>query len=66
MKKLFFFLVLASFVYTAKAYRLDWGRTLVVSQPVYEDLYIAGGNVTINAPVYGDLVIAGLQVVGRN
>ena len=59
MKKLLFFLVLTSFVYTAKAYRLEWGRTLVISQPVHEDLYIAGGNVTINAPVYGDLVIAG-------
>jgi cytoskeletal protein CcmA (bactofilin family) len=47
---------------TVQAYRIDWGRNVVISKPVYEDLYIAAGTVTINAPVYGDLIVAGGSV----
>jgi hypothetical protein len=45
------------------AFRIEYGSNVIISQPVYEDLYIAGGNVTINAPVYGDLIIAGGTVI---
>ncbi len=38
---------------------IESGNTIVIDQPVHEDLYLAGGTVTINAPVYGDLVVAG-------
>ena len=44
---------------SAEAYRIEWGRNVTISQPVYEDLYVAGGTITINAPVYGDLIVAG-------
>lgn len=39
-----------------------YGNKIVITQPVYGDLYIAGGSVTINAPVYGELVVAGGNV----
>jgi len=35
------------------------GKNIVIDKPVYEDVYITGGEVLINAPVYGDLVVAG-------
>lgn len=38
------------------------GETVTVTQPVYDDLYIAGGKVIINAPVHGDLIVAGGDV----
>ena len=44
------------------AQRFNSGDNIVISQPVYEDVYLAGGNITINAPIYGDLVIAGGQI----
>lgn len=63
MKKLCFFsLFIASFL-TASAYRLEWGRTVTINQPVFEDLYIAGGTVTLNAPVYGDVIVAGGTII---
>lgn len=43
----------------AGATRIEYGKNTVISTPVYEDLYIAGSDITINAPVYGDLVVAG-------
>ncbi|GEM_PF-582024 len=45
------------------ALRLEYGSTVVISQPTYENLYIAGGTITINAPVHGDLVIVGGTVI---
>ena len=41
------------------AQKFQAGDNVVISKPVFEDLYLAGGNITINAPVHGDLVIAG-------
>lgn len=41
----------------AQQFRL--GPKVIIDKPVYEDLYIAGGNVTVNAPVHGDLILAG-------
>lgn len=41
------------------AAQFRFNRTVTIDKPVYEDLYIAGGNVIVNAPVHGDLVAAG-------
>lgn len=59
MKKLLLLFLGCGFLFTAQAYRIEWGRTVTITQPVHEDLYVAGGTVTINAPVYGDLIVAG-------
>lgn len=59
MKKRMLLMVPLLFFFSANAYRIEWGRKVVISQPVHEDLYVAGGEVTINAPVYGDLIVAG-------
>lgn len=59
MKKIFAFALLMTFFFKASAYRIEYGANVVISRPVYEDLYIAGGAITINAPVYGDLVCGG-------
>jgi hypothetical protein len=59
MKKGMIFLGACFLYFSANAYRIEWGRAVTISQPVYEDLYIAGGTVTLNAPVYGDLIVAG-------
>lgn len=42
--------------------QFQFNKTVTINSPVYEDLYIAGGNVIINAPVHGDLIAAGGQV----
>jgi hypothetical protein len=63
MKKIFFLTaMLANFV-TAFAFRIEYGNNVIISQPVYEDLYLAGGNITINAPIHGDLIIAGGTII---
>ncbi len=59
MKKVFFVFLLTTVYHSVSAFKIQCGRNITITQPVYEDLYIAGGNVIINAPVYGDLVIAG-------
>jgi cytoskeletal protein CcmA (bactofilin family) len=59
MKKVLLFLLACMLVYSARAYRIAWGKTVTITTPVHEDLYIAGGTVSINAPVYGDVIIAG-------
>jgi len=61
-KALSLLLLMISFT-VARAYRIEWGRSVTISRPVYEDLYIAGGTVTIKAPVYGDVIIAGGTVI---
>ena len=58
MKKLIILLNFILLFNFAKAYRIEWGRTVTISTPIHEDLYIAGGTVTIKAPVYGDVIIA--------
>ena len=50
-------------IYPAAAFRIEYGKDIVISQPVNENLYIAGGKVTINAPIHGDLIIAGGTIV---
>jgi hypothetical protein len=59
MKKFFLFIILIPLYNSVFAFKIQYGRNVVISQPVYEDLYVAGGEVIINAPVYGDLVVAG-------
>jgi len=43
--------------------QMRYGRTVIIDQPVNNDLYIAGGTITINAPIRGDLVVAGGTIV---
>lgn len=63
MKKIFLFAALiCSFNYVS-AFRFEYGNNIIISRPVYEDLYIAGGSITINAPIYGDLIIAGGTII---
>lgn len=52
--------VLSSFVSTGiRAGDFRTGDTVLVAQPIADDLYAAGGTVGVNAPVSGDLVAAG-------
>jgi hypothetical protein len=59
MKKFFLFLIVVLLYGSVGAFKMHYGRNITITEPVYEDLYVAGGNVVINAPVYGDLVVAG-------
>lgn len=63
MRKIIMLLLLVGNMFSAFAFRLEYGSHVVINQPVYEDLYVAGGNITINAPIYGDLVVAGGTIV---
>lgn len=63
MKKILFLIIMAANFMPADAFRVEYGNNIVITQPVFENLYIAGGNVTINAPVHGDLIIAGGTIV---
>ena len=59
MKKIILVLVLTILSSTAFAIRIEYGNNLVITKPIFEDVYIAGGEVTINAPIHGDLIIVG-------
>lgn len=50
-------------ILSANALKFNSGDNLKIENPVYEDLYIAGGTLTINAPIHGDLVIAGGTII---
>lgn len=50
------FLALPSLV---SALKIEYGNTVILSQPIHENVYISGGTITINAPIYGDLTVAG-------
>jgi Polymer-forming cytoskeletal len=63
MKKIFFLAAMLVNFVTAFAFRIEYGNNVIISQPVYEDLYLAGGNITINAPIHGDLIIAGGTII---
>ncbi|MDN3654231.1 hypothetical protein QWZ08_01260 [Ferruginibacter paludis] len=63
MRHMFFFILLCCGFFTAAAFRIEFGNNTTISQPVHDDLYIAGGTVTINAPIYGDLIIAGGTII---
>lgn len=62
MKKYLLFFLGCLLTLCSEASRFRYGNTIVISSPVYENLYVAGRNVVINAPVYGDLVVAGGSV----
>lgn len=59
MKRYLFISILAVISNSVFAFKIECGRSVVITQPVYENLYVAGGDITINAHVYGDLVVAG-------
>lgn len=63
MKKTLSVLIFLVFTIQLFAFRIEYGNNIVISKPVFEDLYIAGGSITINAPVYGDLIIAGGTII---
>jgi hypothetical protein len=63
MKKIFFLLLMVAGSFNAAAFRIEYGNNIIISEPVYDDLYVAGGSITINAPIYGDLIIAGGTIV---
>lgn len=63
MKKMLLLVIMIGHLVPVFALRIEYGKDIVISQPVYEDLYIAGGNITINASIYGDLIIAGGTII---
>jgi hypothetical protein len=63
MKKIIVLSAMVCSFIPAHAYHVIYGNNVVISQPVYEDLYVAGGNITINASIHGDLIIAGGTVI---
>ncbi len=63
MKKLFLLILMTANFICASALRIEYGNNIVITQPVYGDLYIAAGTITINAPVHGDLVVAGGTII---
>ena len=63
MKKTFLLIAMVCSLKSVSAFRIEYGNDIIISQPVNENLYIAGGSITINAPVHGDLIIAGGTVI---
>lgn len=63
MKKIFLLIITFHIFVSAFAFRIEHGNNIIISQPVYENLYVAGGSVTINAPIHGDLIIAGGTII---
>jgi hypothetical protein len=63
MKKILLLLSVIVFVNSASAFRLEYGNNVTISEPVYEDIYIAGGVISINAPIHGDLICAGGTII---
>ncbi|MDR3714223.1 MAG: hypothetical protein P4L51_15505 [Puia sp.] len=59
MKQVFLLFLFSSVVIYGFPMVIASGNTVVIDQPVYEDLYLSGGTVMINAPVHGDIVVAG-------
>lgn len=59
MKKIISVIVASGLTIQAFSFRLEYGNHVVITQPVYEDLYVSAGSVTINAPVFGDLICTG-------
>lgn len=52
-------IILGTLPLAASAATLTSARTVVVSEPVSENLYVAGSDVTLAAPLGGDLVASG-------
>jgi hypothetical protein len=63
MKKIILFVAMTTQLLYAFAFRIEYGKNIIISQPIYDDLYITGGYITINAPIHGDLIIAGGTIV---
>lgn len=59
MKRFFLLILWVTICNSVLAFKIQYGRNVTITQPVYEDLYVAGGDVIINAPIHGDLVVAG-------
>ena len=59
MKKIVSVFIACGLAIQAFSFRLEYGNNVVITQPVYEDLYISAGSITINAPVFGDLICTG-------
>ena len=59
MKKIVSLIIAFGLTIQAFSFRLEYGNNVVITRPVYEDLYISAGSVTINAPVFGDLICTG-------
>ena len=59
MKKIVSLIIALGLTIQAFSFRLEYGNNVVITRPVYEDLYISAGSVTINAPVFGDLICTG-------
>lgn len=59
MKYILLFVLMLGMICPVQAIRIQSGKNLVIDKPVYEDVYITGGEIMINAPVYGDVVVAG-------
>jgi cytoskeletal protein CcmA (bactofilin family) len=63
MKSLFIITSFICYCIPAFAIRYHYGQQVVISKPVFENIYVAGGTILVNAPVHGDLVVAGGTVI---
>lgn len=63
-KLIYFILLLLLPALAGKSFGMvvESGNTIIIDQPVSQDLYLAGGTIVINAPVHGDLIVAGGKV----
>ena len=59
MKRFIILCLLFAAVSPVAAFQIQYGRTVTITQPVFEDLYVTGGTVIVNAPIHGDLIVAG-------
>jgi len=59
MKQIFILGLSCLAIQPASAFQMSFRDTLFITEPVYQNLYLAGGNVIINAPIYADLIVAG-------
>jgi len=48
--------------YQVKAVKIESGKNVTIDKPVYEDVYVTGGEIMINAPV--DAIINNLIPAG--
>ncbi len=63
MKKILVLVFLTTIATNTSAFRIIFGNNIIISQPVYDDLYITGGTIIINATIYGDLICAGGTII---
>lgn len=63
MKKYILLAFLLPLMIQVYATRIESGENVTISEPVNEDLYLAGVNVIINARVHGDLIVAGGTII---